>query len=201
MVDYFAEKASEYDARPIPQQISEGVYGALSKAVNLTPDLTVMDFGAGTGLVATKIAPHVKSLLAVDISQAMLEQLAQKEALQGKVEIFCQNILEEPLDRQVDLVVSAMAMHHVDDTRALLQTLYNHLVPGGSVALADLDREKGDFHPHDVQGVFHHGFDRENLGKLMAEVGFADPRFVTTCELTKEERNYPVFLVTATKPA
>lgn len=200
MEDLFKDKAVDYDARPVPAQISEGVYASLKDAVALSPDLTVMDFGAGTGLVCTRLAPHVGRVLAVDVSQAMLDQLAKKEELAGKVEVFCQNILETPLGRQVDLIVSAMAMHHVEDTRALLRTLFDHLVPGGRVALADLDKEKGDFHPPDVEGVFHAGFDRDKLATLLEEVGFVSPEFVTACEVFREERRYPIFLVTATKP-
>lgn len=203
MTDLFEDKAEDYDTRPLPQQISEGVFGAITSNVELSPDLTVMDFGAGTGLIASKVAAHVGRLIAVDISQAMLDKLAQKTELEGKVDIYCQNILEEPLGQQFDLVVSAMAMHHIDDTSALMKTLFEHLTPGGRIALADLDTEKGDFHPEDIEGVFHHGFDREELGALLEEAGFAEPNFVTACEVAREEgeTSYPIFLVTATKPA
>lgn len=200
MVDLFEDKAAEWDQRPVPQQISEGVFHALSTAVELHAGLTVLDFGAGTGLVAARLAPKVKHILAVDISQAMLEQLAKKPELEGKVEIFCQNILEEPLGRQADLVVSAMAMHHVEDTQALLGAISEHLVPGGRVAIADLDKEEGDFHPPGVEGVYHAGFDREALASTFKAAGFKDVDFVTACEVSKEGKVYPIFLVTATKP-
>ena len=200
MTDLFRDKATDWDSRPVPQQISEGVFAAIAANVALEGDLTVMDFGAGTGLVAGKLAPHVKKILAVDVSPAMLEQLAKKPELAGKAEVVCRDILEAPLDVAVDLVVSAMAMHHVEDTRALLRALFGHLAPGGRAALADLDAEDGTFHPADIEGVFHHGFDRAALGALLGEVGFSDVHFVTACEVTKEGRTYPIFLVTATKP-
>ena len=120
MKDLFEDKAADWDRRPTPQQISEGVFAAVMNTVALSPTLTVMDFGAGTGLVCGKLAPHVGRVLAVDVSPSMLDQLAKKPELAGKVEVFCQDILATPLGRQVDLVVSAMAMHHVADTRALL---------------------------------------------------------------------------------
>jgi len=198
--DHFEDKAADWDSRPVPQQISEGVYAAIEAAVELLPTLTVMDFGAGTGLVSNRIAPNVERVLAVDLSAAMLEQLSKKQELQGKVEIFCQDILETPLGRTVDLVVSAMAMHHVEDTRALLRSLFEHLAPGGRVALADLDKEKGDFHPPETEGVYHAGFERAALAELLQEVGFIAPHFATACEVTKEDRRYPIFLVTASKP-
>ena len=56
MTDLFEDKAAEWDARPVPQQISEGVVRAMSEAITFDAGQTVMDFGAGTGLVASKIA-------------------------------------------------------------------------------------------------------------------------------------------------
>jgi putative AdoMet-dependent methyltransferase len=199
--DLFKDKAADWDARPTPAQISEGVFRALTERVALTPALVVMDFGAGTGLIAGKLAPHVGQILAVDISQAMLEKLANKPELAGKVEIFCQDILATPLERKVDLAVSAMAMHHVQDTAALFRALFAHLEPGGRIALADLDTEKGDFHPPGTEGVYHAGFDRDLLLGLLREVGFVEPDIATACEVTRDDRRYPIFLVTATKPA
>ena len=146
-------------------------------------------------------ARHVGQILAVDISRAMLDKLVAKPELAGKVEAFCQDIIDTPLDRRVDLIVSAMAMHHVQDTKALFRALFAHLVPGGKIALADLDTEKGDFHAPGTEGVYHTGFDRNRIVDLLREVGFVEPAIATACEVTKEDRRYPIFLVTATKPA
>ena len=201
MSDLFQDKASDWDSRPFPMQISEGVFGAIKARVKLTSELRVLDFGAGTGLLISKVAPFVGKLLAVDISAAMLEKLVSKPELAGKVTAFCQDILDRPLTERADLVVSAMAMHHVEDTRALAFTLFDHLVPGGRIALADLDSEDGTFHPPNTEGVFHQGFDRANFGQLLSDAGFVEIEFDTAVVVHKENSKYPVFLVTATKPS
>ena len=199
MTDHFKDRAADYDAQPVPQQISEGVTAALTARVAMTPDMTVLDFGAGTGLVAAKIAPHVGRLIAVDISEAMLAQLKSRPELAGRVEVVCQDLLTTPLAERVDLVTSAMAMHHVQDTPALLRALRDHLVSGGQIALADLDVEDGTFHPPGVEGVFHHGFDRAVLGAQLTAAGFVDVVFGTACTVSRDGRPYPVFLVTAVR--
>lgn len=198
MTDLFHEQAKEWDQRPIPMQISDAVVRAVRDAVPLGPTTTLMDFGAGTGLLAAKLAPEVGHVVAVDVSEAMLAQLASKPELQGKVEVVCRDLVQEPLERRVDVIVSAMAMHHVRDTAALLATLRSSLVLGGRLAIADLDVEDGTFHPPNMEGVFHAGFDRDALRGLLEAAGFVDVGFVTACEVHKEERAYPVFLVTAT---
>jgi len=198
--DLFADQAADWDDRPIPAQISAGVFSALTRAVELTPDLRVLDFGAGTGLIATQIAPRVARVLAVDVSAAMLEKLATKE-VDGRLEVRCQNLLEAPLGESVDLIVSAMALHHVRDTKALFAAFFDHLNPGGRVSLADLDAEDGDFHPPGMDGVFHDGFDRDALAAIALGAGFVEPQFVTALQVHKEDKAYPVFLMTAAKPS
>lgn len=201
MADLFVDKAGDWDSRPVPQQISHGVTAAILARVPLRADLRVLDFGAGTGLISGGIAPRVGSIIAVDISPAMLAQLAAKPELQGVVEPVCQDILRAPLGRTVQLVVSAMALHHVLDTAGAARAFFAHLEPGGRLALADLDTEAGDFHPPGAEGVFHHGFDRPALTAMLEAAGFVDVAFTTACEVEKEGRRYPIFLVTATRPA
>ncbi|MBK9037042.1 MAG: class I SAM-dependent methyltransferase [Myxococcales bacterium] len=199
MTDLFKDKAQDWDTRPVPAQISAGVGAALRARVPLSADLRVMDFGAGTGLICAQVAPHVATVYAVDISAAMLAQLTAKPELRGKVEARCQDILTTPLGAPVDLIISAMALHHVEHTDAACRAFAAHLAPGGRLALADLDAEDGTFHPADAVGVFHHGFARDALGALLAGAGFTDVEFGTAAHVVKDEHGYDIFLVTATK--
>jgi putative AdoMet-dependent methyltransferase len=199
MDDLFEHKAGDWDTRPAPVQISAGVGRNLLERVDLRDDMTVMDFGAGTGLICAHVAPHVRRVYAVDVSAAMLEQLAAKPELQGKVEPMQIDILTTRLPHPVDLIVSAMAMHHVEDTSRLLRAFADHLAPGGKIALADLDSEDGSFHPPETEGVYHLGFDRDALRGQLEAQGFCEIDFTTAVEVDREGKRYPVFLVTATR--
>ena len=197
--DLFEEKAQDWDARPMATILSEGIAAALMKQIELFADMSVIDFGAGTGLLCSQVAPHVKRIYAVDISESMLERLADKPDLKDTVETICQDITQIPLPEPVDLIMSAMAMHHVEDTAQLIKTFADHLNAGGKVALADLDNEDGSFHPSEAEGVFHNGIDRAELQAHLEANGFSDIHFVTAVVIEREDGNYPVFLVTATK--
>lgn len=199
MTDHFEEKARDWDVNDRVKQLSAAIGSALLEHVPLHARMRVMDFGAGTGLISAHVAARVARIVAVDTSEAMLEALAAKAELRGKVEAVCQDIIRQPLDARFDLIMSAMAMHHVPDTGALLRRFAEHLDPGGLVALADLDKEDGSFHPPETQGVFHHGFDRGELGALLASTGFEDIRFHTAHSVITEDGEYPVFLVVARK--
>jgi SAM-dependent methyltransferase len=117
----------------------------------------------------------------------------------SKVEAICQDITNKPLDAKFDLIISAMALHHVEDTPKLINTFYEHLKLGAKVALADLDKEDGSFHPEGTEGVFHSGFERNDLQTLLVSNGFDDVQFFNAHTITSEDKQYPVFLVVATK--
>jgi 2-polyprenyl-3-methyl-5-hydroxy-6-metoxy-1,4-benzoquinol methylase len=199
MTDLFAEKAKDWDANDRRTRLASAIGSSILEHVQLNEQMTVLDFGAGTGLIAAQIAPLVKQVIAADTSQSMLDKLAAKPELKGKVNTVCQDLLEHPLDAKFDLIVSAMAMHHVEDTDKLMQRFNEHLKASGTVALADLDREDGSFHPADAQGIFHFGFERDDLRTLMENHGFRQVEFFTAHTINGESRDYPVFLVTATK--
>lgn len=199
MADLFSEKAKDWDVNNMVLQLSNAIGNAILERVELNSDMQVMDFGAGTGLITSHVLPKVKNILAIDTSQAMLDQLKAKPDLDNKVETLCQDITQQPLDRKFDLIMSAMAMHHVEDTDLMIQRFAEHLKPQAKLALADLDSEDGTFHPEDVEGVYHDGFDRENLKNILEKNGFQNIKFRTVHTIDKVSKDYPVFLVTAKK--
>lgn len=199
MSDLFNEKAKDWDASERKKLISSAVGSSILKHVPLHQQMDVMDFGAGTGLISAHVVPFVHKIVAVDISKAMLDKLTSKPALQGKVEAICQDITDKPIDAKFNLIMSAMAVHHVENTSKLINTFYQHLKPGGKVALADLDKEDGSFHPEDSEGVFHFGFERNELQTLLENNGFDNVQFFTVYVINKKEKDYSLFLVVATK--
>lgn len=199
MSDLFKEKAKEWDVNEMVTQLSSAIGSCILNNVTLNETMHVMDFGAGTGLITSQVAPHVNKITAVDVSEAMLEQLLAKQELKGKVEALCQDITAQPTGVDYDLIMSAMAMHHVEDTENMLQQFAAHLKSGANVALADLDKEDGSFHPAETQGVYHSGFERDAFRVLLEKNGFKDINFVTAHTVDKEDKSYPIFLALATK--
>lgn len=197
MSDLFNEKAKDYDFRSTVMELASAVSKSILEKITFNPQMKVLDFGAGTGLISSSIAPLVNKIKAVDISQAMLDRLIEKKELQGKVDIVCRDIIKNPLKESFDVIVSAMAMHHVKDTQSLIKCFAEHLKPGAMIVLVDLDREDGTFHKEGTEGVFHLGFEREELKFLLEKGGFKNINFTTAHVLKKEGKDYSVFLVVA----
>ena len=199
MTDLFNEKSKSWDSDATVKTLSSAIGSLILERVSLNTQMDVMDFGAGTGLISSHVAPRVKKIVAVDISEAMLNKLVSKPELDGKVEAVCQDILKMPLDEKFDLIMSAMAIHHVEDTGKLIQVFSEHLKAGAMVALADLDKEDGSFHPEGTEGIFHHGFERGGFKEILEQSGFEDIHFFTAYKVIKGDNKFPVFLVVAKK--
>ena len=107
------------------------------------PTDACVDLGAGTGFVTTALAPLVSSVLAVDISTAMAESLAERAASDRLRNISTQvsDLREFQLPpASVDLVVSSYALHHLSDAdkRVLVARAARWLRPGGRLVVADM---------------------------------------------------------------
>lgn len=115
-------------------------------ALNLSDEVpyvnTILDIGAGTGLLSNMYSekyPLAKIDL-VDISEEML--IKAIERLEGKrnIEFILQDFLElEAEDETYDLVISALAIHHLNDEmkQKLFNKIFHWLRPGGIFINAD----------------------------------------------------------------
>lgn len=200
----FDREAAKWDTNPGRVKLAHDVAAAIIREVNLTKDMEVLDFGCGTGLLTLKLQPLVKTITGVDSSQGMLRVLQDKIEMQELNNIrtrFVDFEKDEHVEGTYNLIVSSMTLHHVPDTVALFKEWFALLRPGGQVCFADLDTEDGSFHG-DNTGVFHLGFDREELTHLLHDAGFGDVRDTTATTMSKEVagqgvREFPVFLITA----
>ena len=76
----FESVASRWDSNPTRLKIAHDVAAAIMREVQLSPQMDVLDYGCGTGLVAMQLQPHVKSVTGADSSPAMLDVLKDKIA-------------------------------------------------------------------------------------------------------------------------
>lgn len=199
MSKHFDAIAKDWDDDDFKHSMSTAIAKMMREHNTFNDTMDILDFGAGTGLLSQNFYEDVSSITAVDTSQAMLDQLQKKEDTQSKVTLCCQDIMDKPLTKKFDLIMSALAMHHVKDTKGLLLTLHSHLKPKGHLTIADLDSEDGSFHPASMEGIFHHGFDRKALTGILNEVGFTNVHFDTAFTITKEGKTFPVFVLSALK--
>ena len=200
----FDERAAEWDANPARVALARGVVAAIRAAVPLRPDMRVMDFGAGTGLISLGLLPDVAEVTAVDASEDMLRVLGEKVKALGiaNLQSLRCDVGEAALPPgHFDLIVSSMVLHHLPVVPKVFAHLRPALRPGGWIALADLDSEDGTFHA-DPTGIYHNGFERAEVCRWLEEAGFGRAVSREAYRITRPGadgvlRTYPVFLVSA----
>ena len=126
--DFFEEKAKDYDNEESRTQNVSTIAQTILNEVFFSKEMSIMDFGSGTGLLLSEIAPYVGKITAVDVSSSMIEVLtSKKETIKCPIEIVQMDLTTATLDRKFDAVISSMTMHHIKDTLAMFKKFYSLL--------------------------------------------------------------------------
>ena len=199
MKDYFEHKSKSWDMNSKRVKNAKAIGDLIVKNINLQQNFTIMDFGAGTGLLTYFIAPHVSKITAVDNSPSMLLEFKNKQGeFKCKTFMVEKDLTRENIDEKFDGIISSMTIHHIKDIEKLFEKFYSILTYNGFIAIADLDSEDGSFHS-DNTGVFHYGFKRELLEEIAEKVGFKEIEFELASTIKKPQSDFSVFLMTAIK--
>ena len=199
----FDERAKDWDSDPKKVERARVVAEAIRNAIPLSKNMTVLEYGCGTGLLSFALQEDLGQITLADTSQGMLDVLSEKIASSGVTNMHPVRLdLEtEPLPAEkYHITYSLMVLHHIHDARGILDKFYAALEPNGYLIVADLDKEDGSFHTDGTTDV-HKGFDRRELQEWVEAIGFENVRFSTAYEIRKEidgrEKTFPVFLMSA----
>jgi len=140
---FWTRRAAAWDhgagTSPGLRQVVERV---LAEAAPSSDDEAV-DLGCGSGQLALRLAPLVRRVIAVDISEAMIDLLA---ANADAASVDNVEAVASPIERfdlgpsSVDLVVSNYALHHLRDRdkARLVARAATWLRPGGRLVIGDM---------------------------------------------------------------
>jgi SAM-dependent methyltransferase len=150
--------------------------GAL-RSHSLGADGTLIDFGAGTGVLALTAAPYCRRVVAVDVSPAMVGAIRERASAAGvtNVEAVQAGFLNYSHEGgPADAVYTRNALHHLPDFWKVvaLQRIANVLVDGGVLRLRDL---VFSFPPEDAEAgvgdwIASHASDDPATGWTTAEL-------------------------------
>lgn len=132
---YWANRAKNYSKL---EWASRGDYlQAVIQAGDLQPKDVVLDAGTGTGMIANGVAPHVESIIGVDISREMMDGLNMSRTQNCEFEIGDIRNLRFPTG-YFSKVFARMVFHSLmDSTDRAAQECYRVLRPGGRFVLSE----------------------------------------------------------------
>jgi tRNA (cmo5U34)-methyltransferase len=117
----------------------DAFYGSVPGLIARAPDaeLSILDLGAGTGLLSQQVAhafPRARFLL-VDVAERMLDVARQRFGGEpdGRFRFATGDLASFALPPRQDVVLSALAIHHLEDAdkRRLFARIHAALAPGG----------------------------------------------------------------------
>lgn len=167
--DKFEMIANIYDnseriqiAKVSSDAIREYVVDAYSK--------NAIDFGCGTGLVGMNLLNDFNSMLFLDTSQNMINQIKQKisDFKIQNVDTLCFDFENDDLsDLHADYIFMSQVLLHIKDIEFVLSRLFNVLNEGGHLLIVDFNKNEKV-----VSDIVHNGFDQEKLTDIMSNLGY-----------------------------
>jgi ArsR family transcriptional regulator len=174
--DFFSASAERWD------EIRAELYGIRADLLPLfgllDPAWSVADLGAGTGVLASAIAPFVSRVVVVDRSPEMLS--AARRRLTGTDNVsFHQGELQAlPLPAEsIDLAMLSLVLHHVPEPDVVLEEVRRVLRPGGRLIIVDM-REHDRVELGEEMGHLWPGFDGPRMTRWLEDAGLRPSSWV-----------------------
>ncbi|OBT13648.1 SAM-dependent methyltransferase [Vibrio sp. UCD-FRSSP16_10] len=192
MVHNWDDYAAKWESHSATTQFSELAFTEL-KALHSLKGANVLDFGCGTGLLSQQMAPLVRSIVALDASEAMIEELDKKmlSNVEPVVDQLTRGLVAQhpAFRKQFDLVVASSVCGFLPNFTEVASVIYSLL---------------------DEQGIFVHwdwltdgqerGMTQEVAHATLHNAGFTDIEISIPFEVTIEDGSVqPVLMAVAYK--
>lgn len=138
VVDEFTHQAERFNVAPVMS--SAETLQTLIDVLPLTPGSTWAEVACGPGLVSRAMAPHVGSVVGLDLTPAMVEVAAREAARAGLTNArfaVSDATALDLADASLDGAVTRFSLHHIPLPWRVVAEMRRVVRPGGWVCLAD----------------------------------------------------------------
>ncbi|TOO28693.1 SAM-dependent methyltransferase [Vibrio parahaemolyticus] len=178
--------AKNWESNPATEQFAQSVFAQLQQLTQLD-GIKVLDFGCGTGQLSQLLSPIVKDIVALDASEAMIEELDKKELLNVEpvVDALSRGLVaQHPAFRgQFDLVVASSVLAFVDDVESSLDIAHSLLNEGGYFVHFDWVAESEQ-----------DGFTLSRSENALSNAGFVDVEVKKVFDITSDGQTMSVLM-------
>ncbi|EPS8831006.1 SAM-dependent methyltransferase [Vibrio parahaemolyticus] len=178
--------AKNWESNPATEQFAQSVFAQLQQLTQLD-GIKVLDFGCGTGQLSQLLSPLVKDIVALDASEAMIEELDKKELLNVEpvVDALSRGLVaQHPAFRgQFDLVVASSVLAFVDDVESSLDIAHSLLNEGGYFVHFDWVAESEQ-----------DGFTLSRSENALSNAGFVDVEAKKVFDITSDGQTMSVLM-------
>lgn len=169
--EYFNRLAGRFGRTYVPGRSWQALSHAL---LRLLPPMVIADLGAGEGTLSQLLAKTARKVIAVDISEKMVEfgsALAREHGFKN-VEYRLGDIEDPPVEPgEVDLALFSQALHHAASPQKALSAAYRILRTGGRVVILDLAAHTFE-QSRELYAHVWLGFSEAEIHRMLRKAGF-----------------------------
>jgi len=181
VVDQFGKQAAHFARLPGHEAATK----LLIELAELAPADQVLDVACGPGLVACAVAPHVRHVIGVDLTPAMIDKAVELQSRQGlsNLDWLVGDVSLLPFAKdQFSAALTRYSLHHVLDPLRAVSEMVRVVRPGGRVVVADLVLPAEQGRAYDrverLRDPSHVGvLSNAEVAKLMTDLGLVDLRW------------------------
>jgi len=182
------EYAENWDVDPTVEEYAKNAFSELSDNININ-DLTVLDFGCGTGVLTQLMSPAVKSIVAIDPSSEMIKHLNKKSLnnVSSISDYLSKELVENlpELANKFDLIVASSVCGFLPDYESTLSLLKSLIKEGG--VFVQWDWLSND----DSSGM---GLSEKRVKQAFVANGFVNTRINNPFIMSSSKGNMPVLM-------
>lgn len=170
-IEKFNYIANQYDT-PERVAIAKIIADTIRAYVQNGKEKDAIDYGCGTGLIGIQLLNDFQSMLFIDASSNMIEQVKQKIDqlnINNATMLCCDFETQSSTDLRADYVIVVQTLLHIKEIEPVLSQLYHVLNKGGHLLIVDFDKNDSV-----VSDDVHNGFEQGFLINTMKKLGFTN---------------------------
>jgi ubiquinone/menaquinone biosynthesis C-methylase UbiE len=186
--EYFNKLAGKFGRSYCPGRSWQALAHLL---LTMIPPIDVADLGAGEGTLSQILAKNARKVIAIDISERMVEVGSKLAKDQGFTNLeYRIGDLEEPpiMDNSIDLAIFSQALHHANSPQKAIAAARRILRDGGRLVILDL-LAHGFEQARELYADLWLGFSEVELFRLLNQAGFRE----SDVQVVSREPNSPHF--------
>jgi ubiquinone/menaquinone biosynthesis C-methylase UbiE/predicted DNA-binding transcriptional regulator len=171
--EYFNKLAGKFGRSYCPGRSWQALAHLL---LTMIPPIDVADLGAGEGTLSQILAKNARKVIAVDLSERMVEVGSKLAKDQGftNLEYRIGDLEEPPIsDNSIDLAIFSQALHHANSPQKAIAAARRILRDGGRIVILDL-LAHGFEQARELYADLWLGFSEVELFRLLGQAGFRE---------------------------
>ncbi len=196
-LSYFGRLAGDWDH--VRRELFGSEFTGRALLALLPEEWRVADFGSGTGNAAEMLAPFVREVTLVDLSEPMLAAARERLGENGTLRYVCAGVEETGLaEGSFDAATCVLVLHHLDEPVGAVREMARVVRPGGKVLVVEMVAHDRVEYRH-TMGHRRLGFGAEELEGMFAEAGL-ESRSVGRLPSAPEARGPDLLVGVARRP-